>query len=186
MIGAREAAQGSFLRSLSLGVLAGAMLFGACQPAGRGTEGAATKTTDAAANEDTVRQLAQQWAAAESANDIDGAIALMWEDAVMQPPNAPQIQGHEAIRTLYESVTFESLDAGPLTVHASGDLAVVWSPEMTYTLALPDGTFSDTAKFVAVWERRNGEWKVLENTWNTNLAAPGSGDVEEDSEGTAE
>jgi ketosteroid isomerase-like protein len=91
----------------------------------------------------------------------------------MQPPNAPQIEGHEAIRALYESVTFESLDPGPLTIRVSGDLGMIWSPRMTYTLVTSDGPFTDEAKFVAVWERRDGEWKVLENSWNSNVPAGG-------------
>lgn len=30
---------------------------------------------------------------------------------------------------------------------------------------------SDTAKFVAVWEKRDGVWKVLENSWSSNPPA---------------
>lgn len=149
-------------------------LFVACQPNDAMLDEASA--TDPAADAETLRQLATEWAAAEAANDIDAALGLMWEDAVMQPPNAPQIEGHEAIRALYESVTFESLDPGPLTARVSGDLGVVWSPRMTYTLVTPDGPFTDEAKFVAVWERRGGEWKVLENTWNSNLPTGGGGE----------
>ena len=50
----------------------------------------------------------------------------------MQPPNAPQIQGHAAIRALYETVTFVSLGVGPTTVRvsASGDLAAIWQESL--------------------------------------------------------
>lgn len=161
------------LRLRSLGLLMVLAPLAACEP----TEPVAD--ADPAADELTVRQLAIEWAAAEASNDIEAALDLMWADAVMQPPNAPQVQGHEAIRGLYESVTFESLDAGPLTVHVSGDLAVVWSPRMTYTLEAGGVTMSDEAKFVAVWERRDGDWKVLENTWNTNLPMGGGETVGE-------
>lgn len=129
-----------------------------------------------ASDAETIRRLATEWAAAEAANDIDRTLALMWEDAVMQPPNAPQIEGHEAIRALYESVTFESLDPGPLTSRVSGDLGVVWSPRMIYTLVTPGGPFTNEAKFITVWERRDGEWKALESTWNSNLPAGGGGE----------
>jgi uncharacterized protein (TIGR02246 family) len=149
------------------------VLFAACQPTGATIDAPAT---DPAADAETLQQLGMEWAAAEASNDIDAALSYMWEDAVMQPPNAPQIQGHEAIRSLYEQVTFESLDPGPLTVRASGDLAVIWSPRMTYTLVTPHGPLTDEAKFVAVWERRDGEWKVVENTWNSNLPVDGGGE----------
>ena len=125
-----------------------------------------------ASAEETVRQLAMDWAAAEASNDIDAALGYMWDDAVMQPPNAPQIEGHDAIRDLYETVTFISLEVGPLTVKASGDLAAVWGP-LNYALDTPSGRINDQAKFVAIWERRGDDWKVLENTWNSNLPATG-------------
>lgn len=142
------------------------LIAAACQPQ--------AQATDPAEDEETVRRLATEWAAAEASNDIDAAVSFMWEDAVMQPPNAPQVQGHAAIRELYGAVTFVSLDPGPLTAKASGELAVVWSPRMTYTLEMAGDTITDEAKFVAVWERRDGEWKVLENSWSSNLA-PGGG-----------
>lgn len=162
-------------------LLALALFAGACQ-SDDGLDGTAASVDDpvlsdaaaeAQADVETVRRLSTEFAAAEAANDIDATLGYMWEDAVMQPPNAPQIQGHEAIRGLYEAVTFETLDPGPLTVHVSGDLAVVWSPRMRYTAAIGGQTISDDAKFVAVWERRDGVWKVLENTWNTNLPPGG-------------
>lgn len=162
--------------------LAVALIAVACQPEGAadradttpGVGAADVAATDTQADDtETIRRLSTEFAAAEAANDIDATLGYMWEDAVMQPPNAAQIQGHEAIRGLYETVTFESLDTGPLTVHVSGDLAVVWSPRMTYTAEIGGQTISDEAKFVAVWERRDGAWKVLENTWNTNLAPAG-------------
>ena len=133
---------------------------------------------DTAAEEAAVRQRAMAWARAEASNNVDSSLSYLWDDAVMQPPGAPQIRGHEAIRGLYESVRFMSLDVvGPLevTVGAGGDLAAVWA-NMTYELEIAgqDMRVSDSAKFVAVWQKRDGVWKVLENTWNSNQqpAAP--------------
>lgn len=131
-------------------------------------------SVDIAAEEAVVRQRALAWGAAEATNNVDSALSYMWEDAVMQPPNAPQVQGHAAARELYESVRFSSLGiVEPLTVRvaSSGDLAAVWA-NMTYELELVQSGMMvvDTAKFVAVWEKRDGVWKVIENTWNSNLA----------------
>lgn len=131
-------------------------------------------TVDIVAEEAIVRQRALAWGAAEATNNVDSTLNYMWDDVVMQPPNSPQIQGHAAVRGLYESVRFVSLEvAEPLMIRmaSSGDLAVVWAG-MTYELELvePGMMVVDTAKFVAVWEKRDGVWKVLENTWNSNLA----------------
>ena len=80
---------------------------------------------------------------------------------------------HAAIRELYAAVEFVSLEAGPLDVRVGGDLAAVWGP-LEYTLEMAGDTISDTGKFVAVWERRDGVWKVLENTWNSDAPPPGA------------
>jgi ketosteroid isomerase-like protein len=65
----------------------------------------------------------------------------MWDDAVMQPPGAPQVEGHAAIRPLYGAVELISLDAGPLDVRASGDLAAVWGP-LSYTFTMAGDTMA--------------------------------------------
>lgn len=81
----------------------------------------------------------------------------------MQPPNAPQIQGHDAIGALYRTVTFKSLEVGPTTIKVSlsDDLAAVWGP-LTVVLQGLDGLITNQAKFVALWQRRNGVWKIPE------------------------
>lgn len=159
----------SRLRIRSLAVpLSLALLAAACRPGG--------PAVDVAAEESVVRERALAWAAAEASNDVDSALALMWEDAVMQPPGAPQVEGIEAIRGLYEAVTFLSLEVGPLTVKvgSGGDLAAVWGP-LVYELEGPEGRVADEGKFVAVWERRDGEWRVLENTWNSDAPPADAG-----------
>jgi ketosteroid isomerase-like protein len=154
-------------RGMALLTIAGLLLGTAC---GRGGP-----AVDVAAEEAALRQRYQDFAAAEATNNADSALTFLWEDAVMQPPNAPQIQGHEAIRALYGSVTFVSLTPGPATavVSASGDLAALWGP-VTVVLQGPDGPITDHAKVVTVWQRRGGVWKVLANSWSSDTAPPGS------------
>lgn len=107
------------------------------------------------------------WAAAEASNNVDSALAFLWEDATMQPPNAPEIEGHVAIRAAYESVRFVSLTVGPTKARASGGLAAIWGP-LTVVLQGPDGPITLDQKFVAVWQQREGKWKVIENSWSPN------------------
>ena len=136
------------------------------------TQAAAQETSDV----EMIEGLNQQWVAAEASNDHDAAMALLWEDATMYPPNALPIQGHDGIKQLYESIVFSSLElVGPLSITVSGDVAASWSL-MNYSFSLVgvEGAFDDEAKFVAVWERRNGEWKVIANAWSSNLPLPGN------------
>ena len=122
---------------------------------------------DNAATEKAIRQATLDWAAAEASNNTDSAMAFLWEDATMQPPNAPEVHGHAAIRAGYESVRFVSVTVGPTEVHASGDLAAIWGP-LTVVIQGPAGPITLDQKFVAVWQRRDGKWKVIQNSWSDN------------------
>ena len=127
-----------------------------------------------AITEEAVRQLNRDWIAAEASNNVDAALGFLWEDATMQPPNAPEIHGHPAIRAAYEKVRFVSLTMGQTRVQVSGDLATIWGP-LTVVIQGPAGPITLDEKFVAVWLQRGGKWKVIENSWSDNaLAAAGS------------
>jgi uncharacterized protein (TIGR02246 family) len=133
----------------------------ACQPA--------PPTVDQAAEEAAVLQFARDMAAAEASNDIDRVMSYWADDAVMQPPHAPEVRGAEAIRALYETVTFNSLDMHELTAKVSGDLAVVWGTFSIDFVIDGAGRLIDENKFVMVFERRDGAWTTIENTWNSSL-----------------
>ena len=138
--------------------------------------GARAPTVDLAAEEAVIRQLGQALAAAEASNQVDSAMTFIWEDATMQPPNAPAIEGHAAIRASYATVTFVSLTPGntKVVVSSSGDMAAVWGP-MNIVLQGPTGPITLDEKFVAVWQKRGGKWKVLENSWSSNGPAGPAG-----------
>jgi uncharacterized protein (TIGR02246 family) len=134
---------------------------------------------DMATEQEAVLQFARDFAAAEASNDDDAVMAFWWDDAVMQPPNAPTIQGAEAIRAMYEMVTFESMEVGELTARVSGDLAVVWGPFMATVVIEGVGRMVNDNKFIVVLERRDGVWKAIENSWNSNLPPTAPPSVEE-------
>jgi len=150
----------SVLASVVVGLLAAAC--SSTQPA-----------ADNAATESAIRKLTLDWAAAEASNKVDSALGFLWEDATMHPPNSAEMQGHAAIRAAYQSVTFVSLTVGSTQVRASGDLAAIWGP-LTVVIQGATGPITLDQKFVAVWQRRDGKWKVIENSWSDN-APPRTG-----------
>jgi ketosteroid isomerase-like protein len=126
---------------------------------------------DRTVSETAIRQRTLDWAAAEASNNVDSALSFLWEDATMQPPNAPVIQGQAAIRAGYQSVKFVSVTLGATNTRASGDLAAIWGP-LTVVIQGPDGPITLNQKFVAVWQQRDGKWKVIENSWSDNGPPP--------------
>jgi ketosteroid isomerase-like protein len=42
-----------------------------------------------------------------------------------------------------------------------------------YTLTGEAGKVLDTGKYVTIWKREQGQWKLHRDIWNTNTPAPG-------------
>ncbi len=124
------------------------------------------------AETETLIELGERWAAAESNKDLEGAVQLYWDDAVMLVPNQDPIVGTAALRAAFEqffSLPFTSLESGPVEVSiaGSGDMAYTWA---NYYITFPsaEGSMRVSNKFIAVWERRDGEWKIIANMSNSN------------------
>jgi uncharacterized protein (TIGR02246 family) len=109
--------------------------------------------------------LDAEWVAAEISKDVEAAVAMYADDAVEMPSNTPIIAGNEAIRTWFKgwlpdptiTVTFGPTD---IQVSASGDLAF---ERGTYRLVSrgPKGQDEDVGKYLTVWKRVGGKWKVV-------------------------
>jgi ketosteroid isomerase-like protein len=130
----------------------------------------------AAVNLDTereaLRQLDAQFGSSAAKKDSAGAVALYGADAVIMPPNAPAVKGTAAIRTLWSGllqtpglvlrVEPEKIDVAP-----SGDFATDMG---TVTLEFdgPQGHVKEVDKYLEVWQKRDGTWRVIYDTWNAN------------------
>jgi ketosteroid isomerase-like protein len=102
---------------------------------------------------------------------------MYWEDAVLQPPGAPAATGRAAIRKFLADDTAATRGAG-LTmnipeagaVDVSGDLAYEAG---TYTVTDASGATVDGGKYIGVFQKRNGKWLYIRDTWNSdNPPAP--------------
>lgn len=115
--------------------------------------------------------------AAEAAQNTEAALAFWADSGVVQPAGAPQIQGREAIRKLYDSFfgsgqlrKFES-SLSQLQVSQSGDLGY-GSGVNRMVLAGPKGDLLDVGKFLIVWRRINGEWYIVALSFTSDTPAP--------------
>ena len=155
-----------------IGLLSACQLLTACQSRGAGV--------DLATEEQAIKQASIDFSNAETSGKPESALAFIWDDAVLQPPDAPQVEGREAIRAFYAPVRLSPppADSAPprsartIVISASGDLATEWGPG-AIVVNLPGGPLLVRFKFLIVWERRGGVWKVRFNSWNTNTPPEG-------------
>lgn len=133
--------------------------------------------TDSQEDESALRELVGSYDAFVSSGDVDGFASLWTVDAVQVPPDEPEAQGREAIRTRFAGFVSENTDQLESTiadVSVSGDLAVVrlrfsewWAPKTG------GDTTSVVGTGVQIYERQaTGAWLLATEIWNTD--GPGS------------
>jgi ketosteroid isomerase-like protein len=106
---------------------------------------------------------------------MDSIVAAVWDDAVILPPGRRyELKGHEEIFA-FLTPGFTPDSAKSFTVRRgsaispAGDMAALWGPGRWMEQG-PDGPIPHYFKAVTIVEKRDGEWKVLLNSWNERAA----------------
>ena len=121
--------------------------------------------------ESAFRAGTTEWADAYNAGEPARIVALYADDGVVMPPGAPAVSGRAALQSYFEKDIASSREAGAkLTITSdatatSGNLG--WQSG-TYQVLGAGGENIDTGKFLAVWERRNGDWRMIQDIWNSD------------------
>lgn len=115
-----------------------------------------------------------RWAELLDAGDVEGLVALYTEDARLMPPNGKIKVGHGAVREEFGGMIAAGL-TGTLTSLESAAIGDVAYNVGTYRLT-KDGETVDTGKWIETWRRgADGQWRIANDIWNSDLPAEGSG-----------
>lgn len=133
---------------------------------------------DLAAIEAEVRTASRAVAAAEAAKDIETALTFWTADAVVHAANEPMSQGLDGVRAAYEGLFAEEVglaefESTTTAIHvaSSGDLA--WehgSNRMVFNT--PAGPMTDMGKYMVIWSKRDGAWKVAAIAFSSDAPPP--------------
>jgi uncharacterized protein (TIGR02246 family) len=134
----------------------------------------AKPAVDVEAEEQAIREIAQKAFEAERQKDINAVLSIYAENVVVQPPNMPQIEGVEALRNFYTEFLkiLVSIEGSPtkVTISEAGDMA--WN--YTWNRAVyegPEGRIEDEGKALSVWQKINGEWKIVAISYSSDKPA---------------
>jgi uncharacterized protein (TIGR02246 family) len=124
---------------------------------------------DIAKESNAILALERQWCQKLKEKDVDWIVNLFAEQGRQFPPNAEPVVGAQALRAAWEAMAnTEGLEVSwePAEAHvaASGDMAYDFGAG---TITTPDGRIQP-AKYLVVWVRQNGEWKVAADMFSTN------------------
>jgi uncharacterized protein (TIGR02246 family) len=161
--------------------LIAAMLMGACRPSpdeSRRPAQADAAAPLAAADLAAIRATDSAFVTAAAAGDAAGVASIYLPDARVLPPNAPAVQGRDAIQKLWGGLLDAyqvKFDVSADEVEGRGDLAYARGH---YTL---DGTpkakgvppLHDQGKFLEILRRQpDGTWRYAVDMYSSDLPAP--------------
>jgi len=123
---------------------------------------------DIQAEKDAIRNLEDQWSVGFMSNDADKILNLYSADAVSMSSEKPTLTGIQAIRESIESMLSDttllfntykySIDV--VEISTSGDLAYVRGND-EITMKTKDGTVQDKGRYIDIWKKFDGEWKII-------------------------
>ena len=117
----------------------------------------------------TIQNLNDQLTRAFNAGDIAAVAAHYTEDATVLPPGAEMVLGRNAILTFWKSaadqigdIKLTAVDVKPLGSNAAREIG-------TFSLRTKGAQSQQvTGKYVVVWEKVGGDWKLATDIWNMN------------------
>jgi len=147
--------------------LACTLCFTACEQ-----KSSAPPPPDAAAETAALNTAAEGWEKAYNDKNADALAALYAEDAQLLPPGATEVSGQDAIRAYF----VEDIEKHWARIDIKSDSGGVggdwgwrsgsWSAE---TMPMVTG------KYVEVWHRTAGGWRLHKDIWNMDAELPEGG-----------
>ena len=111
----------------------------------------------------------RQFEDAARKGDLDRLAALYTPDAVALPPDGPVVKGRDNIKqmwgTLAQQVGLKDVRLDTLDFEQAGDTGYEVG-QATLTV----GTGTAVVKFVVVWKKVGGQWRLHRDIWNTKAA----------------
>ena len=112
----------------------------------------------------------RQFEAAARNQDLDGLAALYTADAMALPPDGPIVKGPSDIRQMWAMVAQElglkEVKLRTISFEQEGSLG----PEVGEATLLV-GAGSVAVKYMVVWKKTDGQWRIHRDIWNSAPAS---------------
>lgn len=105
--------------------------------------------------------------------DAAGMAALYTETGELLPPNADVVAGREALQGFWQAVMDMGIQEAELDIVEVMDLGDTAVEVGRYVLYAPERQVADKGKYIVVWQKQDGQWKLHRDIFNSSLPAPG-------------
>jgi ketosteroid isomerase-like protein len=124
-----------------------------------------------------IEALNRQFTNAHLVGSLDSAamVNIFTSDARILPPDADPVIGRpaiEALTALYMTMGITEFREETTTFYGNEEMLV---DEGTYIFVYDEGRLTERGKYLNIWRKEGGEWKIYSNMWNTN-APPATGE----------
>ena len=119
----------------------------------------------AAANDNFMAAVEQQDAAALA--------ALYTKGGQLLPPNSDFVTGREALQAFWQAVMDMGIRRALMEIVEVEDHGKTAIEVSRYTLYAEGDAVADKGKYIVIWKKKGGAWKLHRDIFNSSLPAPG-------------
>ena len=121
---------------------------------------------------ETIENTNRRFSEAFKRGDTTGVAALYTSDARLLPPDAPMMQGAEAIEKFWQAAMGMGIKEAALETleveTSEGSNLACEIGRFTLSIETPDGArVAQTGKYIVLWKLDAGVWKLHADIWNT-------------------
>jgi uncharacterized protein (TIGR02246 family) len=130
-----------------------------------------TMTETASNIREEIRSANQNFEQNFANGDAQGMAALYTSDGMLLPPGTGIQKGSNAIQNFWQMVMDLGIKGArleTLEVEQEGETAIEMGQ---YELSGADGQRMDQGKYIVIWKRDVGQWKLHKDIWNTSLSS---------------
>ena len=144
----------------------------ACQKAETPEQAGARRRAASDSAMTAITAMAANFSRHFSAGHADSLAEIYAADASLMPPNQPAVHGRDSIRAAMAAFFAEAPGASLIVRPQYANATETGAFEVgrwTMTFPAASGVRPDSGKYIATWVRRNGQWKMVNDIWNSDL-----------------
>jgi ketosteroid isomerase-like protein len=134
------------------------------------TKKTARKSTSVAA---LIKEKNKAFGAAVAAGDATGLARMYTRNALLMPQNAPACKGTKAIAAFWQGAFGMGIRGAALKSKQVEQFGATAVEVGAFTLSAADGSVIDKGKYIVVWKKDAGQWKLHQDIFNSDGAPAG-------------